>query len=353
MNHLQVFVSACFIAWSSAAWGHDFEVLFPYSLGRDAMDFDSKFSVSAEARTFLVDGGVESVGTESITYDRSLIAHSRVVTNAPITDRLAIRAVISVVGTFRKVEGAEEPRTIKEELFYDAKPRLEVTFFTQNSLEVFGGVNYRLTSSFESKTESSEFITTEKYSGATMNYPHFGFVKRTGSFQGGFTFQQGAEKARSVEKTNDIDTSTLNLEDRIQDPTTLSIFTRTSIGKYGVYGEFSAVQAGEGGNKSDDGASVEEDYIKLTFQVTVPTPFFDVENTLIYKTLSYADSRNVTLKTIPQTGLHINLKRQVLGFDVYGGILFGYGSDGQSIDEFNANYTMNAAGAAAGAAISF
>ena len=235
-------VSTLFIPQS--AFSHDYEVLFPYTLGKDALEYQSAANFDSEFRTFLADGEVESVGTESTTYDRSLISHIRLLSNFPVVDRLALRVVMSAAATVRKVEGAEQPRIIKEESYYDLKPRVELTFTTQNALEVFVGINYRLVGSYDSVTESIDLVTTERFGSASMNYPHFGFVKRAGAFSGGFYFQQGAEKARSVSKSNDRESIIISIEDRIQDPTTLGIFAKSKVGKFDVFAEFSAIQAG-------------------------------------------------------------------------------------------------------------
>ena len=109
---------------------------------------------------------------------------------------------------------------------------------------------------------------------------------------------------RAVIKTNDRDATTLSLEDRIHDPTTLGIFGSSTMSFFDVFGEFAAVSAGEGGNKTDDGASVEEDYFRLTVGGIMPTGLFDLKATYIFKTLSYADNRNVSLTNIARAGPH-------------------------------------------------
>ena len=344
-NQFVLALWACF--FSSTLKAHSFEVLYPYSLGKDAMEFEGS-DIAVQTRVFLVDGEIESLGTESTTYDRSLNSHLRLKANYSLTDRLALRAVISGVGAYRKVEGKEEPRTIKTESFTDLKPRLEMTFFTATRLEVFFGLNYRFIGAYESTTESLSLTTEEEYGSLQMDYPHFGFVKRDGGFTGGFYFQQGREKVREVRKSNSVDATVLNLQDTVQDPTTMGIFAKSKFSRFDVYGEFAAVQAGEGGNKSDDGSSVEEDYIKLTFGATTPVSILDVESILVYKTLSYSDNRNVSLTTMPQLGLHFNGRLGLGAMEAVAGLVFAYGKDGQSIDEFNASYKLLAAGGSLG-----
>lgn len=338
---------------ASLSWAHDYEVLFPYSLGRDALEFSAGFDTKLDSRVFLVDGNVESLGTHAVTFDRTLIAHIRSITNVQVADRLFARLGMSAVANRRKVEGQELPRTVKDESFYDFKPRVELTFYTQTNLEVFTGINYRVTSGFRSVTKSIDLETTEVYGSASMDYPHFGFVKRAAAFQGGFLFQQGAEKARSVKKSNNIDQTTLTLEDHIHDPTTISIFAKFKRGTLDLYGEFSAIHAGDGGNKSEDGTTVEEDYIKLSFGLDIPLGFIDLDNRLIYKTLSYADNRNVSFKTMPQFGYHVNGSFKLGSLEISGGLVLGYGKDSQSISEFNANYQLIAFGGSASILMSF
>ena len=260
---LRIISIAFLLLLSHSAEAHDYEVLFPYSLGYDALEAANKLDVKVDVRGMLADGKVESLGTEATTFDRTLITHLRVLSNIPLTPRLFLRTAVSAVTSYRKLEGKEEPRTIREDLWADYRPRAEITFFTNNNLEVFLGLNFRVIPGYEAEITTVDSENKETFGGASMKYPHLGFVKRAGAFKGGFFFQQGTEKARTVEKYNGRDGTTLLQEDRIQDPTTLAIFAKLQVAKMDLYAEFAAVQAGEGGNRTDVGATVDEDYIRL------------------------------------------------------------------------------------------
>lgn len=334
---------------------HEYEVLFPYSQGYDALNFDNKADFSSEVRGILVDGQIESLGTETTTFDRTLVTQLRLRGNAPLTPKLALRGVASMAYNDRRIKGAAEESINMQAISFDLMPRIELTYFTQNALEVFIGLNYRSIPAYEAEATIGSTLVTEKYETAAYKYPHLGFVKRGVGFKGGFYFQQGAEKARTVEKSNSEENVVLSQEDRVQSPTTLAIFAKVPLGRSQIYGEFAAVQAGELGNRTDEGISVEEDYMRLFFEYTLPPfiPGFATHAALLYKTLSYGDNTNVSLKSIPQFGLHLSLDFELGPILFQGGTIFAYGKDAQSLEEFNANYKLFAVGGQAAVLITF
>jgi transcriptional regulator with XRE-family HTH domain len=325
---------------------HTFDVLDFRSPGRDAIEFSKSAKVRAEAYGILMDGAVTSLGTEATTYDRTLVSHLQVWGGWGAGSRFYVRPNISVNGNWRKIEGAEAPRTITESQWLEGQARLEGTFITQNSLEVFLGVSINWYSAYEQKTQSVETTTYDRFSAAKLNYPHLGVVKRSGGFEGGFYFISGNEKVREVTKSSEGDDSIFRYDDRVFQPTTIGIFSRFRPRWGSAYGEFAAVQASEGGNRTDDGGTVEEDYIRFTLggEYELPGGVGTLLGTLIYKSLSYADNRNVSLPTIPMWGSHLGLRTEQLGFPVTAGLIAASGRDGQSIDEFNAEYRMQGLG---------
>lgn len=350
---MKLWIAFLMIFLCQSGYAHQFDVLYPYSLGKEAADFNRSSDFKAEFRTYVVDGEIDSSGTGSITFDRYLASHTRVVGNLYLTDKFYIRSVISVVGTYRKKEGKDAPRIIREESYVDTNARLELTYVTHNNVEFFFGLDYRNAGGYESNTESVDLESKESYSTAALDYYHIGFVKRAPSFQGGFYFQPGVEKSRTVEKTSSLDSTSLEFEDVIQNPARIGFFARTKLWSLGFFGEFSAVQAGDGGNKAEDGSSVEEDYIRLMFQLDGAIAFVNWNAAIIHKTLSYASSQSVELSRIPQTGLHLGGKLQLGGFEAFGSIILAQGNDGQSVDEFNAEYSLVAVGASGGIALRF
>ncbi|NRA64996.1 MAG: hypothetical protein HRU19_10980 [Pseudobacteriovorax sp.] len=352
---IKVSVFLWLITIVNTGFAQSFEVLFPYSLGYDALNYQPQFQVGSTLQSMLVDTEIETSGTESKTYDRTLVNFFRLQASQSLNPKVGMRGTILGLGEFRKLESATEPRVIREEVEYTIRPRFEFIFVTQNALEIFVGLTGRYVFPFEVETVSSSLTSKEDYDSAFLSTQHFGFVKRVGRLQGGFYFRKGAEKARRLKKSNDRDGTILENDDVIHDPTKLGIFARVPLGRNSIYVEFSPVQAGEGGNRTDQGATVTEDYISLFSKVNIATGLQGLEfsGSLLYKTLSYADNRDVSPETIPQTGLHFDANYSLGRARFTFGLVLGYGKDGQSIDEFNADYRLIAFGGRIGASASF
>ena len=179
-------------------------------------------------------------------------------------------------------------------------------------------------------------------------------VKRSGAFHGGFYVRQGAEVSRTVTKTNNADDSVLRFEDKVFTAPAIGIFASWQQGWGKLYGEFSSIQGSEVGNKTDDGASVDEDYIKFQLQGNYEAlAALAVVGRFTHKTLSYADNRNVSTTTMPMSLLSLGIESSAASVPVELLILHVFGSDGQSIQEFNADLKVTGFGASVSASFQF
>ena len=341
-------------ALPTSAQAFTYEVLFDETLGHDAATLGRARSFAASFKSVLLDGQVETSGTEAVTYDRLLVNGLRLMQQLPVTANASVRLTLPIVGTYEKQEGQQVPRIISEAKWLEAKPRLEVIFATQNSLDIILGLNYHLIGKYTQKTESANFNAKDHYSALSMNYAHLAIVKHGAGFDGGFAFQLSSEKSRKLSKSTTLEEGVFVVEDRVYSPTTISIFANVKQSFGDLYGEFSAIEASGGGNVTENNISVREDYFRMQFTGLFPIlgKELQLESSLIYKSLAYADNRNVTLDTIPMMALHAKAKFDI-GVPAFVGLIAVRGTDGQSLQEFNADYRIVGIGAIAGATLDF
>lgn len=353
LRHLLILCTL--LASESQSFAHTWDVLLHKSIGKDAVDFNPRGQFTTFTNTVLVDGSITSLPTEAITYDRTLINFADIAGIIPLSDKVSMRLDLMTQYSMRIKEGAEEPRKISRETWAEIYPRLDLTFLTQNSLEVFLGLTYANYSAFERRTESDSIETVWHYGEAVMPIPHVGVTKRTGSFEGGFYYKLRAEKSRPIKKYTSQDDSQLEFEDRIYDPATIGIFFQGRFGEYRLFSEFTAVQASDGGDTTDTGEKVMEDYTiaRVMGYIPINPAVFNMRIFAIHKTLSYADNRNVTLSTIPMTSLHMQFLRGPENSNTYIGLIYSTGKDGQSLPEFNAEYDIKGYGVTAGLHLAF
>ncbi len=352
-RHLLLLITL--LSSGSDLYGHTWNILLHKSLGKDAVDFKRTGQFSTFTNTVLVDGSITSLPTEAITYDRTLINFADISGIIPLSDKVSLRLDLMSQFAMRVEEGAEEPRKISRETWVEVYPRMDLTFLTQNNLEVFLGLTYAHIGGFERRIESEAIETVWSYGDALMAIPHVGITKRAGSFEGGFYYKLRGEKSRSITKYTSQDESSLEFEDRVFDPTMVALFFQGKFGEYRLFTEFAAVQASDGGDTTDTGEKVMEDYMvgRLMAYFPINPAVFNLRLFAIHKTLSYADNRNVTLPTIPMTSVHLQFLRGPENSNTYIGLIYATGKDGQSLPEFNAKYDVKGYGITAGLHLAF
>jgi hypothetical protein len=334
---------------SNPASAFSYEVLFDETLARDAIFYGRGQVLVTGFKSVLLDGQVKTDGTDATTYDRLLVSSVRVLHQVPLSGNLALRGTLPVVLTYEKTEGDKIPRIITEATWFESKPKVELIYATQNNLDLVFGLNVYAISKYKVNTESENFTASDTYSPVTSNFGHLALVKHAGTFDGGFAFQFKAEKTRKLTKQTSLETDARTFEDRVYQPTTIAIFANTRRSFGDLYGEFAAVEASGGGNVSEVGRYVREDYFRFQLAGLFPLngKSLGLESSLLYKSLSYADNRAVTLDTIPMAALHLKLHVDY-GLPFFVGLIGVRGTDGQSLQEFNAQYKLFGVGGTAG-----
>ncbi len=303
-----------------------------------------------KTRLILLDGEIITEGTDSTLYSQLLINEVRIMQQFTLGPNMAIRGSVPFYFMYEKEEGKDEPKIVSKANWVEAQPRLDLVYSTANSLDITLGADAFYVRNYDYKSKAATFSSSDAYHSAFFARPHLSVTKHGSGFDAGFAYQAGIEKNRALTKSNSIDNSSLVIKDVLFEPTHVSIFMRKDLVAGSIYGEFSAIEASGGGNKTPNGATGEEDYFKIQIGSAIPLASKSLvfEPVLIYKSLSYADNRNVTLPTIPGFGLHLDLNFDNSGLPVFAGIILVKGTDGQSITEFNAKYKLFGYGATAG-----
>lgn len=347
-RRLFIWLSLSFFLGLHQANAVTFSTLIDHSLGYDAINHVKSGQFNLQIDALLVDGQVFIKDVESRTFDRTAINYTRIWGEFSISPRFSMRLSLWTKAALRKEEGEFEPRKITEESWGEGRVGLEGTFITQSKLELFFGSSYYGISEFTRTSESANVKTNWKYSQVAFPVFHIGIVKRSGFAQGGFYHRQGGQRDRIITKSAELGDE-FTLTETVHLPTMVGVFFRLKLGAGGfVFGEFSDIQGSEGGNKTDDGDSVTEDHALLRFIHYFPFGPFGLRTSLIHKTLSYADNRNITIDTIPMSTLHLKFLAGGKKLRGFLGIIYGHGSDVQSIPEFNAELEVVAFGGSAG-----
>lgn len=334
---------------SFGAYAFEYEVLFEDSIGRDAVKLGRAALFTSQAKFVLLDAKTSSSGTGTTSYDRTLLSSLRGVYQRPLVANTSVRAALPLVIQYRKETGEGASSLTTESDWLEAKPKIELVYGTQNALDIVLGYSFYYTGAFTRETEGPTFNAKDSFKSALLSYPQIALVKRAGNFDGGFSFKFSGEKGRKVTKENDLEAAKSEVEDRVFDPTTVSIFVQSRIANAQVFGEFSAVEASGGGNRTDTGATTLEDYFRVQIAGLMPLQgkALQLESILMYKNLSYADSKNIAIQTIPMGSLQLRLLMDS-GLPLYAGLIGVSGSDGQSLPELNASYKIFGVGAVLG-----
>ncbi|MBC7661439.1 MAG: hypothetical protein H7249_17220 [Chitinophagaceae bacterium] len=335
---------------AEAAGAFPYDVLQTDTLAKESATLKHNNQGQLKTKVIVLDGEIKTEGTDSTIDSHVLINEVRFMQQAVFSPNLAARVSAPVYFMYEKEESKDQPRIVTEAAWVEAQPRFDLIYSTTNNLDITLGADTFYVRNYDERSKAETFSSHDAYHAAFYGRPHLVIVKHGGTFDAGFTYQIGVEKNRDMTKSNTIDNSVFKFKDVLFEPTTVSVFFRRELSLGSVYGEFAAIEASGGGNKTEKGATSEEDYFKVQVGGAIPlaSRSLVLEPTLIYKSLSYADNRNVTLATIPGFGLHLDLNFDNAGLPLFVGIILVKGTDGQSLKEFNANYKVFGYGATVG-----
>jgi hypothetical protein len=331
------------------------EVYMEESIGSEAAGYQHKWQFKSFANTIIIDGSTLNDDTEAKVHDHTLLNLTVFQGELPFGQRFSVRPSLLTETSIHIEEDDNEPKKISKETRIEVVPRLDLTYTTESQIDVLAGVGYLIIPDYEMNAETYGLKTVTAYSEVTVPSFHVGFAKRFGSVAGGFYYRAGSQRSRNVKKFSSQDESELNFEDQVYSPPILSLFFKMDMGKSSLSGEFSEVQASEGGNRSATGEAINDNYTVAKGSATFPiTSDFLLRSTLIYRSSTYTDAQNVSLTSIPLWALYSKL---VLGssqnHQTFIGLIYLRGRDRQSLPEFNADYKVDGYGVNAGLNLNF
>lgn len=336
--------------FASRAAAFPYEVLQTDTFAREAATLKRTNQGQLKVRSVLITGDITTEGTESTTEGNVLINQVRAMQQVVFGTNLTFRLSADTYFRYERDETQDSPKIVGKATILETQPRMDLIYNTANNLDVVFGADAFYARNHDYESTAATFTSKDAFHSAFYSRPHLAVVKHGSDFDAGFSYQLGVEKRRSLTKSNSIDNTVLELNDILFEPTTVSIFMRKDLVDGSVYGEFAAVEASGGGNKTARGATSQEDYFRVQIAGAIPlgSKSLVLEPSLIYKSLSYADNRNVTLPTIPSFALHTDLNFDNSGFPLFIGLIFVKGTDGQSLKEFNAKYKLTGYGGTVG-----
>ena len=292
------------------------------------------------------DGAITNNQTDTKHYDRRIGVGSGVGVELPTTSNVSFRLDMRAESIIRRQIDSGTPETFMDERQIRARPTADITYITPAGLEIFGGVSWTLSPKYTQKVDSGVGSASINYGTMSTLSPHVGVTRRGGFGAAGLYYQFGKQESRSLTKTAS-DGSELELSQAVQEPSTLGVFAMFN-GLGGTWtADLAAVSEGEGGDRTENGNTVRDDYLRLSIASTWNN---SLKFGLNYRSASYAKSAYMDLDSIPITAAKVSW---VWGSGVYSGVMAAYGRDKQSIPEVNARYQVNALSLTSGVASAF
>jgi hypothetical protein len=309
--------------------------------GTMALGFRKQSNVWSRVDVGAVDAKVTSTPPDSTKLDRGAELLIDTGFDIAFAKRWGFRMDAVLEMSKRRQSEQDGPKADVDETTSTYTPSADVTFVTDKGLEIFGGVMVQQSPAYDETVTSDDAESKTKFAAQSVQARRFGVVRRAGPWSGGFYYVQGGQKSRRFEKTAS-DGSSIDGDDVVFIPSRVAVFGE--IGSGTVYDlELAFVQARGLGPKDELGNSVYTDYFEAKGGAFVPFGAgLALEGGLFHRTLQYARSAFVSLDTIPVTSVRAALALGERQRHFYAGLVFGYGKDGQSQPEFNADYEMRA-----------
>ena len=326
---------------SEVSFGRHLSIMQKSSFGQEAIEFHAQSGFSGHGRILALDGKESFPDTQSITYDRLVVTFWQAALAHHFSPKLGLRLDLNIASGKRKKYSKSFPRKIITDDWFVMEPKFQMVYMTNKKLEVLSGLILNYYSSMDRSSQTSSFNTQWRFDSVLLQQPFIGLVKRSSQFGGGFYYKFGTEKTRNVKKISDFTKEPYEfiVSDVIHLATSVGLFIEYKSQSLKMYGEFTTIEAGEGGQKDENGQAVFEEHSHVRVYVGVPIFLGNVKFGLNHKTISYADNLNVSLGTIPLTVGSISWA-QDKNESLYFGCVYGIGNDGQSLPEFNARFTQ-------------
>jgi hypothetical protein len=332
----------CSMFWIvSTVRGFSFPTQDDESPGIKALHFGKHVNTWGRLDFGGVDGTVKTSPPDTIKYDRKIEAAAELGTERMLTPDLSGRANLKAGWEIHKEEEKDPPKSPIERSISTFEPSLDVTYVNPRGLEMFVGVGIFSQGEYTESQVSDSASSDTVFGSINLFVPRFGMVRRTPTWSGGFYYIMGREGFRDFTKTAS-DDSTVSGKSPVYIPAVLGIVGEVPLSVVDIELDLSQIRAGSGGEKSDKGITVRDDYLHLGISGYRDFGGYGLRIKLIHHTLSYGNNAFLNMESVPVTSAHFLFLDGSKDANVYYGIIYGFGKDGQSIPEFNADYKFHA-----------
>lgn len=214
-----------------------------------------------------------------------------------------------------------------------------IGFQPTSDFEVFGGAQVRFHPEFVEKTTGVTNFSEKKRESAILISPQFGLQKRAG-WVGGFYFSMLAEQ-KSKYKHTASDGSFIEGNENLFLAPRWGGFFEVPIQNMKLLAEATLVRAGETASETESEIKAFRDHYQILVSYLIPTAFAGVRTTILHRTLSYGEQGFIDVDLIPVTQFEVAFELGSSETKPVLGLGYLYGSDGQSLPEFNAQYTIH------------
>lgn len=327
------------IAWSKL--GQAFPTQDAESPGTQALHFSRNPALWGRLDFGGVDGTVKTSPPDSVKYDRKIEALAEIGAEVILTPNTSLRSNLKVNWLLHKEEERDFPKSPIERSYSSFVPSADFTYINPKGLEMFGGTALYAQTAYAETQRSDTTSSNTQFGSVALFVPRFGIIRRSQGWSGGLYYVFGREGARSYAKSAS-DESRSDGEISVYIPSVLG-----AVGQLAVVGadlelDFAQVQASGGGEKSDRGVTTRDDYLHLGLSAYVDLGGYGWKAKFYHNTLSYSNNAFMNIETLPVSSLQLLFLQGTKEMNVYYGVIYGYGEDGQSIPEFNADYKFHA-----------
>ncbi|MCB9228907.1 MAG: hypothetical protein H6618_04780 [Deltaproteobacteria bacterium] len=252
-----------------------------------------------------------------------------------------IRANLKVLHQIQKGEEEEAPKTPRERHLLKTEPSADITFVNHKGLELFAGLQALAIVSESSEVNSPVTTSRITYSPVTLFAPRAGLIRRGNSWSGGFYYNHWRESTRSFEKVSG-DGSSLSGTSYVLIPSSYGIVGAFNYQQLYFEFDIGSVHAGDGGERTEDGNLVQDDYLRAWFSMYLPSSLGGFRSALAWQSISYADNAYASPESIAMTSLRLDYMSGTPDDGFYTGIIFAYGTGGTDITEYKARFRSQA-----------
>lgn len=314
-----------------------------YTVGYYSLQFKRKTNYWTHIQAVGIDGAIDTSPSNTTKLDRRIEALMITGKDFFVAPSIGVRLNVRADWRMKKQEEKEEPKSPADESKLIAEPEFIFTYVTPKGLELFFGTAYHYEGKHHETQSSTVISSTTTFKEIGFTVPRFGLVKRGEIWSGSIYFVQGKETDQDFEKTAS-DSSIIIGQTNHHVPSEYGIAAKFNLLSSSMEMDFASIQASEGGEKSLDGISVKDDYLRMRLASLIETGIGGFKLSLFHQTLSYSSNAFMSIDTIPVTSMTFDFLTGTRDSHSYFGVVFGKANDGQSIPEFNASFNYLAFG---------